>query len=266
VTLITSIQQIEENFNILQSSIAKLDSRAIDLVRNGKSIVVANFGDKLAFAPSRFLGYRNNDIDQHIKKRSKRDGKKTNPAIGKALGFDKSSNEAAESAFLLYCKSLGSTPPKNQRKYWLLPDAIELVDLGAVAKDTTTNKTEKLQLHKARLGQGKFRSDLEEKWNGCSVTGCTIREVLRASHIKPWKDCDNSERLDADNGLLLVANIDALFDTGLISFEKNGALVCSKALSKANLKLLAGCTTAKLNLNPQQALYMQIHRKLHRFA
>jgi putative restriction endonuclease len=39
--------------------------------------------------------------------------------------------------------------------------------------------------------------------------------MLRASHIKPWSDCSNRERLDPLNGLLLVAHIDALFDNGL---------------------------------------------------
>lgn len=81
--LVTSIQEIDENFNVLQLAITEGDHRAIELVRDGKSIVVGNMGGKLAFAPSRFLGYQDNDIDQHYKKRSNRDGKKTNPAIKK---------------------------------------------------------------------------------------------------------------------------------------------------------------------------------------
>ncbi len=263
--LVTSIHDIEKNFNVLQSAIIKGDDRAIELLRNGKSIVVCNMSGRLAFAPSRFLGYQDNDIDQHIEERSNRDGKETNPAINRALGVGKSPNAPAESEFLRYCEKLGVSPPANRRQYRVLPAAGALVDLEAVEHDTSVDETERDQLQKARLGQGNFRAKLEAKWGGCCVTGCKIREVLRASHIKPWKDCNNSERLDGDNGLLLVANIDALFDRGLISFEADGSIIRSKSLSVDNLKMLTGSRVARIEFNPQQADYMRFHRELHGF-
>lgn len=263
--LVTSIEEIEKNFNVLQSAITDGDDRAIELLRNGKSIVVGNMGGRLAFAPSRFLGYQDNDIDQHIEERSNRDGKETNPAIKKALGVEKSQNAPAESEFLRYCSNLGISPPANRRRYWVLPDASTLLDLEAVEHDASVGETERVQLQKARLGQGNFRAKLEAKWGSCCVTGCKIREVLRASHIKPWKDCNNGERLDGDNGLLLVANIDALFDRGLISFEADGSIIRSKSLSTADLKMLTGSRVARIEFNPQQASYMRFHRELHGF-
>lgn len=263
--LVTSIHDIEKNFNVLQSAIMKGDNRAIELLRNGKSIVVGNMGGRLAFAPSRFLGYQDNDIDQHIEERSNRDGKETNPAIKKALGVEKSPNAPAESEFLRYCANLGVSPPANRRQYWILPDASALVDLEAVEHDASVGDTERDQLQKARLGQGNFRAKLEAKWGGCCVTGCKIREVLRASHIKPWKDCNNDERLDGNNGLLLVANIDALFDRGLISFGADGSIIRSKSLSVDDLKMLTGSRVARIEFNPQQADYMRFHRELHGF-
>ncbi len=82
-------------------------------------------------------------------------------------------------------------------------------------KDRTTRKC----LIDARLGQGQFRVDVEKLWRGaCGVTGCRISAVLRASHIKPWSQSNNKERLDPENGILLAAHIDALFDRGLITF------------------------------------------------
>lgn len=263
--LVTSIQDIEENLNVLQSAIAERDGRAIELVRNGKSIVVGNMGGELVFAPSRFLGYQNNDIDQHIEERSNRDGKETNPAIKKVLGIEKSLNGPAESEFLRYCTNLRISPPENRRQYWVLPDASAQVDLEAVEHDASVGETERVQLQKARLGQGNFRAKLEAKWGGCCVTGCNIREVLRASHIKPWKNCSNGERLDGDNGLLLVANIDALFDRGLISFRADGSIIRSKSLSVDELKMLAGYRIEEIEFSPQQADYMRFHRELHGF-
>ena len=74
-------------------------------------------------------------------------------------------------------------------------------------------ETEKERLIAARLGQGKFRSDLLNRWqNSCAVTGSTTLAAIRASHCKPWRLATNAERLDSANGLPLVATLDALFD------------------------------------------------------
>jgi len=83
-----------------------------------------------------------------------------------------------------------------------------------------------------RVGQGLFREALLRRWKGrCAVTGVDVPELLRASHIKPWAHCtSDAERLDPDNGLLLVANWDAAFDQGLVTFADTGAVVWSARL------------------------------------
>ena len=83
------------------------------------------------------------------------------------------------------------------------------------ANDTisvTGASTERDALTKARLGQGLFRHRVAEREPACRVTGLKRQEFLVASHIKPWRDCDNSERLDGANGLLLSPHVDKLFD------------------------------------------------------
>lgn len=59
----------------------------------------------------------------------------------------------------------------------------------------------------------------------------TTKDAIRASHIKPWRDSSNEERLDPHNGLPLIASLDALFDSGLISFDERGTLLVSPKLS-----------------------------------
>jgi len=59
------------------------------------------------------------------------------------------------------------------------------------------------------------------------VTGVENSVRLIASHCKPWRDSNNEERLDGENGLLLTPTIDHLFDRGFISFENNGRLLVS---------------------------------------
>jgi hypothetical protein len=85
-----------------------------------------------------------------------------------------------------------------------------------------------------RIGQDIFRDALMDYWGGrCPMTGITEPELLRASHIVPWADCTDAQRLDVHNGLLLSALWDAAFDRGLISFADNGTVLASPQLSEA---------------------------------
>jgi predicted restriction endonuclease len=104
----------------------------------------------------------------------------------------------------------------------------------------TIEATEAERLVRQRIGQSTFRDALMDYWEGaCAVTGLALPEVLRASHAKPWADCGTeAERLDVFNGFLLCANLDALFDRGLITFDKKGYIVCSSYLSSEQKKLL----------------------------
>lgn len=94
-----------------------------------------------------------------------------------------------------------------------------------VQEDANTTRQALIQ---ARDGQGKFRSDvLINCDNKCCVTGCEIPFLLRASHVKPWKNSNDRERLDYNNGLMLIGTLDLAFDKGLISFHDNGRIIIS---------------------------------------
>ncbi len=83
-----------------------------------------------------------------------------------------------------------------------------------------------------------------EYWGGrCPITGITDPALLRASHIVPWAECDDAQRLDVHNGLLLSALWDAAFDTGLVSFADDGAALASPQLS-AEARTALGITSA----------------------
>lgn len=105
-------------------------------------------------------------------------------------------------------------------------------EIGKIEQSTQIAATEKVALVKSRIGQGLFRKGLIEYWHGCAVSGCPLTWMLVASHIKPWRDADNQERLDAYNGLLLLPNYDKLFDLGYISFNQKGKIMCSRLLDK----------------------------------
>lgn len=114
----------------------------------------------------------------------------------------------------------------------------------------------------ARVGQGIFRRLLLEAWDGqCAVTGATLLPVLVASHIKPWMVASNEERLDPANGLLLVGTLDRLFDTGLITFEDDGAIRISPLVPQADYRALGLTPSLKLRHVPDASLpFLAVHR------
>jgi putative restriction endonuclease len=101
--------------------------------------------------------------------------------------------------------------------------------------------TEVERLVRQRVGQDVFRQAMLDYWgNACAVTGLALPDVLRASHAKPWAKCaSDAERLDVFNGFLLSANLDALFDRYLISFDDEGRLMVAPEIG-ANERVLLG--------------------------
>lgn len=142
-------------------------------------------------------------------------------------------------------------------------DQALLEDMAAIATDTSVSETTRKALVEARLGQGKFREQLGERFDWrCAVTDLTIRPALRASHVVPWKLATNAERLDPDNGLLLAANLDALFDRALITFNQAGQLIVSPDISDAERSKLGPLGDLRVRPTPRQAAYLARHNEL----
>lgn len=139
----------------------------------------------------------------------------------------------------------------------------ELLHAFEKAVASLPRSTEAERLVVQRVGQDIFRQGLIDYWEGrCAVTGLSRIELLRASHIKPWADCETDrERLDVFNGLLLAPHLDALFDTGLITVADEGAVILSSVLADDDRQLLG--LTAPLNtrnLTDEHRAYLRWHR------
>jgi putative restriction endonuclease len=132
-------------------------------------------------------------------------------------------------------------------------------DIKTIITEVQTSVTEKLQLVNARIGQGQYRKNLIELWGACSVTHYPNCSILVASHIKPWSMSTAEERLDRFNGLLLVPNIDKLFDMGLISFGATGAILISNSLEQP--EALGIRKDMSVSLSGEHEVYMKFHRE-----
>lgn len=142
-------------------------------------------------------------------------------------------------------------------------DAEEKKIVCTILESKQLNATEKQMVIKSRIGQGKFRENLVEKYDGkCIVTGIDKTRLLIASHIKPWAICDNEERVDTENGLLLCPNMDRLFDYGLMTFTDDGKMHISSFVGERNIERLHISKDMIVNLKASKRLlkYLEYHR------
>lgn len=119
---------------------------------------------------------------------------------------------------------------------------------------------------KVRLAQNTFRKKLEVRWGGrCAVTGSMLKATLRASHIVSWADGSVAEKTHPDNGLLLTASLDALFDRGYISFRGTGEIIIGSTLSDDERKMhgLHEGLHLRIAPNEKQMIYLRRHRSKH---
>jgi hypothetical protein len=133
----------------------------------------------------------------------------------------------------------GATPLDHDDE--LLVPPITANDQETLERDTPSLKTDEREaVVKVRFGQGGFRELLlNYKTHGekCWMSGIEGKRLLIASHIKPWSHCkeEPDSRGNPDNGLLLSALWDTVFDAGLISFDDDYKVVASSELSESAL-------------------------------
>ena len=124
--------------------------------------------------------------------------------------------------------------------------------------------TEAERLVVQRIGQNLFRDSLLSYWGGqCAVSGLSETQLLRASHIKPWSECEtDSERLDVFNGFLLAVHLDAAFDTFLISFTNEGGILFSNKFNREDREILGIHNNLRLKkISSSHLPYLIWHRQ-----
>lgn len=153
----------------------------------------------------------------------------------------------------------------HQIQYDTLTQDAAYDDVSAMILQNTLNNnpgagTDIERIVKTRVSQGSFRRLLLLERHQCNLCDITTTSVLRASHIKEWSVSSREERIDANNGLLLCANHDALFDRHQISFNPNSGDICISASidveQRASLNL---SDTFNLSMSDRMKSYMEEH-------
>lgn len=124
------------------------------------------------------------------------------------------------------------------------------------------NETERKGLVTSRVGQGAYRKRIIHRWEyKCAVTGFDKLNILIASHILPWSEADDNQRLDVHNGILLSPTYDALFDRQLVSFENTGKIILSDSIEIQAFKKIGVTGKEQIkNLSNYNLEYLEKHR------
>lgn len=149
--------------------------------------------------------------------------------------------------------------------------AAELVEDLVEIERRTPDATQRELLAQARIGQGRFRADVTLLWGKgevCALTGVALPELLIASHIKPWRDSTDEERLDPANGLLLGVHADKLFDRHLLSFDLlrgdlRSVIAPIAQMDAARLGLTPGMPLRTSHLSPSAARRLEAYMRDH---
>lgn len=120
-----------------------------------------------------------------------------------------------------------------------------------------------------RKNHHRFRDPVWQHWEGrCAVTDAACDGLLIASHIFPWARSTPKEKTDPQNGLLLAAPLDKLFDRGWISFSDSGELLVKKFLSKET-RAIFGISKKDLGIDrvekigARMKIYLGRHRNFY---
>lgn len=139
----------------------------------------------------------------------------------------------------------------NNRKYY---------ELEVKEEEYLDYNNEVVRKVKVRVTQGKFRDKLLARDKQCVICKLDIEDLLVASHIKPWSESNDYEKQDENNGIILCASHDALFDKGYVSFDENGSIIISEKIDSSNYNKLNIDDNIIINLNKKQILYMNYHK------
>ncbi len=155
---------------------------------------------------------------------------------------------------------------RNAIVFRLQPVNDEISDeeyIPLIPPEQVVGGTERYAVTAVRTQQGLFRRRVSTLEKGCRITGIEDLRFLRASHIKPWSQSSDKERVDRSNGLLLTPSADLLFDHGWMSFQNDGRLILAdklpnKVKEKIGLDLEEGRNCGKFT--SEQADFLAYHR------
>ena len=168
------LKNIYTLYSYANSSVVEDKEWSLDRLRKGKWFVVESFGDTLLFAPSRFVGYKNNTREQHTFNSGS--GIQTNNLFRELSLYKEKEDNFLSEQFDDFMALLGL---ENDLAKFLIPDNCSIDDLKSTKKCyficPTHCKGQKENAWKSFLS----KNIMAIGWNDTDYTDCTIDEIMQ---------------------------------------------------------------------------------------
>jgi 5-methylcytosine-specific restriction protein A len=211
---IESIEDLKQNLSKVESYLVSESNdddfeEMCDYIKRGHNLVAYLVGEDYHFAPSRFVGYKNNSLSKHRNNRLQHTvtGTETDQVINKILRKHTASDDM-ESKYQRFCKSLQITPHKRNRKYWCLD-----TDVKADLQETFEEGIAQLRTHR-RFERNKAARDKCIAINGavCKICGMDFGKIygevgkgyIQVHHIVPISQNEGIHKVDPEKDLIPV--------------------------------------------------------------
>ena len=192
---------------------------AHELIAGGRCFIAYQVNAELRFSPSRYAGYLHNTMRKHDLNLDK-DGRETNAAINKVIGYTPEPSQDLEEEFLRFASGLGVEPHNKPRKYWQFK--ISGTGFGSNISSDDEFPEGKLveRKHKARERNSKLASAAKEKFikdNGrlyCIVCEFDFEKTygkrgdgyIEAHHTMPVSEMRPGDKTKIEDIALVCAN------------------------------------------------------------
>ena len=120
MSVIRNTSDLKENIELFEKYLCEGSEEeqifCQELIKKGLCFVAYKIGKELSFAPSRYIGYQANTLEDHEER--DKDGKETNSAINKILGSTLEPDTDLEEKYQKFCNDIGVIPDNRNRKFW----------------------------------------------------------------------------------------------------------------------------------------------------
>lgn len=167
-----------------------------------------------------------------------------------------------QSSLRILTKRLLNLNEKEIEELHLSEETLEDVILAYHLNAADVESTNIFRNIKSRIEQYKLRKLLLENYkNQCAFCKISHTKLLRTSHIKPWVESTNEERINPQNSILLCSLHDALFQNGLLSLSDQYEVIFSADLDTQEQGISAELTFEQPKENPPSLLLLGEHRR-----
>ncbi len=234
ISFITSLNELIDNLDKFEYYLSdrSLDSEFEEvkkLIARGRNFVAYKINDSYHFAPSRFLGYKNNTLGKHIKN-SHKDGRDTDREIAAILNSAAKLDAKLYKEYLNYCELLDITPWNHEnRHFWMLDYNIQSHILSSVS----TEGAMRLRVHLYRernLRIVREAKRLFKEKNGelyCEICGFNFSksygkysiEYIEAHHKIPFASDKEERTIRVEDFLMVCSNCHSVLHYGQSPIE-----------------------------------------------